>query len=154
MSILAEQHHWAELTDLPQAEVVLVPWPDGRITRCFGPEQLVDLLTEAGLEVSWIRPRTVLSPSMVDHVLRRDPSAITRLVRAELAAGAEDPGPAGAGNGTGIGGNESFGIYLLAAARKPAARKPVARGPAARRPAARASMSGADGPAAAPQAVG
>ena len=58
MSILAEQHHWAELTDLPQAEVVLVPWPDGRITRCFGPEQLVDLLTEAGLEVSWIRPRT------------------------------------------------------------------------------------------------
>ena len=149
MSILAEQHHWAELTDLPQAEVVLVPWPDGRITRCFGPEQLVDLLTEAGLEVSWIRPRTVLSPSMVDHVLRRDPSAITRLVRAELAAGAEDAGPAGAGNGTGIGGNESFGIYLLAAARKPAARKPVARGLAAR-----ASMSGADGPAAAPQAVG
>jgi hypothetical protein len=154
MSILAEQHHWAELTDLPQAEVVLVPWPDGRITRCFGPEQLVDLLTEAGLEVSWIRPRTVLSPSMVDHVLRRDPSAITRLVRAELAAGAEDAGPAGAGNGTGIGGNESFGIYLLAAARKPAARKPVARGPAARRPAARASLSGAGGPAAAPQAVG
>jgi SAM-dependent methyltransferase len=154
MSILAEQHHWAELTDLPQAEVVLVPWPDGRITRCFGPEQLVDLLTEAGLEVSWIRPRTVLSPSMVDHVLRRDPSAITRLVRAELAAGAEDAGPPGAGNGTRNSGNESFGIYLLAAARKPAARKPVARGPAARRPAARASMSGAGGPAAAPQAVG
>jgi SAM-dependent methyltransferase len=127
MSILAEQHHWAELTDLPHAEVVLVPWPDGRITRCFGPEQLVDLLTEAGLEVSWIRPRTVLSPSMVDHVLRKDPSAITRLVRAELAAGAEEAGPAGPGqdgpnspNGP-HGGNESFGIYLLAAARKPAA---------------------------------
>jgi len=159
MSILAEQHHWAELTDLPQAEVVLVPWPDGRITRCFGPEQLVDLLTEAGLEVSWIRPRTVLSPSMVDHVLRRDPGAIMRLVRAELAAGAEDAGPAGAGNGTGNGGNESFGIYLLAAARKPVARQPVARKPAvrkplARRPAARPSLSGADGPAAAPQAVG
>jgi hypothetical protein len=139
MSILAEQHHWAELTDLPQAEVVLVPWPDGRITRCFGPEQLVDLLTEAGLEVSWIRPRTVLSPSMVDHVLRRDPSAIMRLVRAELAAGAEDAGPAGAGNGTGHGGNESFGIYLLAAARKPAGRP---------------SLSGADGPAATPAAAG
>jgi hypothetical protein len=144
MSILAEQHHWAELTDLPQAEVVLVPWPDGRITRCFGPEQLVDLLTEAGLEVSWIRPRTVLSPSMVDHVLRKDPSAIMRLVRAELAAGAEDAGPAGAGNGTGSGENESFGIYLLAAARKPLARQPAAR----------PSRSGADGPAAAPQAVG
>jgi hypothetical protein len=111
MSILAEQHHWAELTDLPQAEVVLIPWPDGRITRCFGPEQLTDLLTEAGLEVSWIRPRTVLSPSMVDHVLRREPGAITRLVRAEMAAGQED-GPTAGGSG-------SFGMYLLAAARKP-----------------------------------
>jgi SAM-dependent methyltransferase len=122
MSILAEQHHWAELTDLPQAEVVLVPWPDGRITRCFGPDQLVDLLTEAGLEVSWIRPRTVLSPSMVDHVLRKDPSAIMRLVRAELAAGAEEAGTAGPGHDGRHGGNESFGIHLLAAARKPAAR--------------------------------
>lgn len=111
MSILAEQHHWAELTDLPQAEVVLIPWPDGRITRCFGPEQLSDLLTEARLEVSWIRPRTVLSPSMVDHVLRREPGAITRLVRAELAAGREEA-PAAGGSG-------SFGMYLLAAARKP-----------------------------------
>jgi SAM-dependent methyltransferase len=111
MSILAEQHHWAQLTDVPRAEVVLVPWPDGRITRCFGPEQLSDLLTEAGLEVSWIRPRTVLSPSMVDHVLRKDPRAIMRLVRAELAAEAEDPAAAG--------GNESFGIFLVAAARKP-----------------------------------
>jgi hypothetical protein len=111
MSILAEQHHWAELTDLPQAEVVLIPWPDGRITRCFGPEQLTDLLTEAGLEVSWIRPRTVLSPSMVDHVLRREPGAITRLVRAEMAAGGAD-GPTAGGSG-------SFGMYLLAAARKP-----------------------------------
>ena len=122
MSILAEQHHWAELTDLPQAEVVLVPWPDGRITRCFGPDQLVDLLTEAGLEVSWIRPRTVLSPSMVDHVLRKDPSAIMRLVRAELAAGAEEAEPSGPGHDGRNGGNESFGIHLLASARKPAAR--------------------------------
>ncbi len=151
MSILAEQRHWAELTDLPQAEVVLVPWPDGRITRCFGPEQLTDLLGEAGLEVSWIRPRTVLSPSMVDHVLRKDPGAVARLVRAELAAGAQEdsfPWPGGPGSGTpgtaprgstpsstpgsgtpgngtapaafsGLGGIESFGIFLIAAARKP-----------------------------------
>ncbi|HTT54464.1 MAG TPA: methyltransferase domain-containing protein [Streptosporangiaceae bacterium] len=111
MSILAEQHHWAELTDLPQAEVVLIPWPDGRITRCFGPDQLSDLLAEAGLEVSWIRPRTVLSPSTVDHVLRKEPGSITRLVRAEMAAG-EEAAPAAGGSG-------SFGMYLLAAARKP-----------------------------------
>src|SRR6266480_7317052 len=84
MAILAEQHHWAHLTDLPHAEVVLIPWPDGTVTRCFGPAQLRGLLTEAGLEVCWVRPRTVLSPSMVDRVLRQDPAAIARLVRTEL----------------------------------------------------------------------
>jgi hypothetical protein len=113
MAILAEQHHWAHLTDLPHAEVVLIPWPDGTITRSFGAGQFRELLTEAGLEVSWIRPRTVLSPSMVDHVLRREPAAIARLVRAELEAEQEGTvGPAQV---------ESFGISLLAAARKPQA---------------------------------
>jgi SAM-dependent methyltransferase len=111
MAILAEQHHWAQLTDVPHAEVVLVPWPDGTITRCFGSQHLSDLLTEAGLEVRWIRPRTVLSPSMVDHVLRKNPGSIARLIRAELGAVA--------GNGAG---DESFGIYLLAAASKPGPR--------------------------------
>ena len=111
MAILAEQHHWAELTDVPHAEVVLVPWPDGTITRCFGAGQLNDLLTEAGLEVTWIRPRTVLSPSMVDHVLGRDPGALARLVKAELSAGQDRP--------AGASPDESFGISLLAAARKP-----------------------------------
>ena len=120
MSILAEQHQWAQLTDLPQAEVVLVPWPDGRITRCFGPEQLVDLLTEAGLEVSWIRPRTVLSPSMVDHVLRKDPSAIMRLVRAELVAGAQGYRLAGAGHGSGN--SRERVLRHLSAGRSPQAR--------------------------------
>jgi hypothetical protein len=112
MAILAEQRRWAHLADLANAEVVLIPWPDGTITRCFGVSQFSELLTEAGLEVSWIRPRTVLSPSVVDHVLRRDPSAITRLVRAELAAGQDGAG--------GLLPAESFGISLLAAARKPA----------------------------------
>jgi len=110
MAMLAEQHHWAHLTDLPHAEVVLIPWPDGTITRCFGPAQLYDLLTEAGLEVTSIRPRTVLSPSTVDHVLRRQPGAMTRLVRAELQAG-QDPAGASA--------DEAFGISLVATARKP-----------------------------------
>jgi hypothetical protein len=112
MAILAEQRRWAHLTDLVDAEVVLIPWPDGTITRCFGVSQFTELLTEAGLEVSWVRPRTVLSPSVVDHVLRRDPSAIERLVRAELAAGQDGAG--------GLLPAESFGISLLGAARKPA----------------------------------
>jgi hypothetical protein len=121
MSVLAQQCHWAQLVDIPQAEVLLVPWPDGTITRCFGAGQLTELLTDAGLMVRWIRPRTVLSPAMVDHVLRREPGALARLVRAELSAGQE--GPSGAGGG------ESFGIRLLAAACKP--------GPAGHRPRSR-----------------
>src|SRR6516162_1914713 len=111
MAILAEQHHWAHLTDVPHAEVVLVPWPDGTITRCFGAGQLKDLLTEAGLDVAWIRPRTILSPSMVDHVLGREPGALARLVKAELHAGQDRP--------AGASPDESFGISLVAAARKP-----------------------------------
>jgi hypothetical protein len=115
MAILAEQHHWAQLTDVPHAEVVLVPWPDGTITRCFGAGQLNDLLTEAGLEVAWIRPRTILSPSMVDHVLGREPGALARLVKAELSAGQDRV--------AGVSPDESFGISLLAAARKPAKKR-------------------------------
>jgi hypothetical protein len=106
MAIMAEQRHWAHLTDLPHAEVVLIPWPDGTITRCFGAAQFYDLLTEAGLEVTSIRPRTVLSPSTVDHVLRKQPGAMARLVHAELQAG-QDPVA------------EAFGISLVATARKP-----------------------------------
>ena len=111
MAVLAEQRHWAHLTDLPYAEVVLIPWPDGTITRCFAAAQLYDLLTEAGLQVTSIRPRTVLSPSTVDHVLRRQPGALARLVRAELQAG-QDPAAGGSAD-------EAFGISLVATARKP-----------------------------------
>jgi len=104
MALLAEQRHWAELTDLPHADVVLVPWPDGTITRCFGAEQLRELFDEAGLDVTWIRPRTMLSPSTVAHVLRRDPAALGRLVEAELALRPDD----------------SAGVQLVVSARKPA----------------------------------
>jgi hypothetical protein len=126
MAMLAEQRCWAGLTDLPHAEVVLIPWPDGTMTRCYGVSQFHDLLTEAGLEVSWIRPRTVLSPPLVERVLGGNPGAITRLVRAELAAGINQPvlSPQAARSGWldagGMFPAESFGISLLAAARKPA----------------------------------
>lgn len=106
MALLAEQRHWAELTDLPHAEVVLVPWPDGTITRCFGAEQLRELFEDAGLTVMWIRPRTVFSPSTVAHVLRRDPKALPRLVEAELAMQPD----------------ESVGVQLVVSARKRARR--------------------------------
>ena len=86
MAVLADQHHWAHLVDLPHAEVVLVPWPDGTITRCFGPDQARELFTGAGLRVNWIRSRTVLAESVVTHWLHRDPGGLPKLLRAELAA--------------------------------------------------------------------
>ena len=90
MAVLADQHHWAHLVDVPHAEVVLVPWPDGTITRCFGPDQARELFTGAGLRVNWIRSRTVFSESMVTHWLRRDPGGLAKLVRAELAAKSDE----------------------------------------------------------------
>jgi hypothetical protein len=106
MAVLADQHHWAHLVDLPHAEVVLVPWPDGTITRCFGPDQARELFTGAGLRVNWIRSRTVFSESMVTHWLRRDPGGLAKLVRAELAARSD----------------ESLGAQLVISASKPRAR--------------------------------
>jgi hypothetical protein len=103
MAVLADQHHWAHLVDLPHAEVVLVPWPDGRITRCYGPDQARELFTGAGLRVNWIRSRTVLSESVVTHWLRRDPGGLPKLVRAELAARSD----------------ESLGAQLVISASKP-----------------------------------
>ena len=54
----------------------------------------------------------MLSPSTVDHVLRQQPAAMTRLVSAELQAG-QDP--------AGVSAVEAFGIGLVATARKPPA---------------------------------
>jgi hypothetical protein len=90
MSVLAEQNHWPHLIDLPHADVVLVPWPDGIITRCYGTEQLCELFTSAGFTVNWIRPRTILSASTVSYLLARDPGSFPRLVEAELRTSADD----------------------------------------------------------------
>ncbi len=75
MALLAERNYWAHLSDVPSAEVV-VPWPDGTITRSFSSHQLRELLADAGFDVEWIRPRTVLSPSTVEHVLAESPRAL------------------------------------------------------------------------------
>jgi hypothetical protein len=90
MAVLAEQHHWPHLVDVPNADVVLVPWPDGTITRCYGDEQLRELFTGNGLQVSSIRPRTVFSPRTVSYLLARDPGSFGRLVTAELSARCDD----------------------------------------------------------------
>ena len=90
MAVLAEQHRWPHLMDVPNADVVLVPWPDGTITRCYGAEQLRELFTSSGLEVSWIRPRTVFSPRTVSYLLARNPGSFGELVTAELRARSDD----------------------------------------------------------------
>jgi SAM-dependent methyltransferase len=90
MAVLAEQHRWPHLVDVPNADVVLIPWPDGTITRCYAAEQLRELFTGAGLDVSWIRPRTVLSPQTVSYLLDRDPASFGQLVSAELRARLDD----------------------------------------------------------------
>jgi hypothetical protein len=90
MAVLAEQHRWPHLVDVPNADVVLIPWPDGTITRCYGAEQLRELFTGGGLEVSWIRPRTVFSPQTVSYLLARDPARFGELVNAELRARSDD----------------------------------------------------------------
>lgn len=103
---LAEQHRWAELSDVPRADVVLVPAEDGTITRCFWPEELRALLTSAGLEVAWIRPRSVLSAEAVKRAVAEDVSCFPTLVRTEVELAAEREG-------------ESIGIHLIASARRP-----------------------------------
>jgi len=103
---LAEQHRWAELSDVPRADVVLVPAEDGTITRCFWPEELKAVLTSAGLEVDWVRPRTVLSVEAVKRALAADMASFPTLVRTEVELAAEREG-------------ESIGIHLIASARRP-----------------------------------
>ncbi len=107
MACLAEQKRWVQLSDMPSADVVLVPAPDGTITRCFWPDELSELLSGSGLEVEWIRPRTVISPSMVEGALENDPRSLPRLVETELSMDSGDQA------------DESVGIHLVASAKRP-----------------------------------
>ena len=104
---LADQGRWAELADVPAADCVLVSAEDGTLRRCFGPQALRELLVDAGLEVDWVRPRSVLSVSAVERALAAEgPTALPTLVRTELALAQEHEG-------------ESAGHYLVASARRP-----------------------------------
>lgn len=103
---LAEQGRWAELADVPAADVVLVPDADGTITRCFWPEELHKLLTDVGLDVEWVRPRSVLTPATVERALAEGGRAALRtLVRTEVALSVEREG--------------QTGLHLVVSARRP-----------------------------------
>ena len=102
---LADQGRWAELADVPSADVVLVPDEDGTITRCFWPEELELLLSDAGMLVDWVRPRSVLMPATVERALAQGGAAALRtLVATELALAVDRQG-------------ESTGLHLVASAR-------------------------------------
>lgn len=100
---LAEQGRWPELADVPSADVVLVPNPDGSISRCFWPEELIAVLGDFGCDVEWVRPRTVLTQEAVARALRQNPGALDTLVQTELRLAKEREG-------------ESTGIHLIASA--------------------------------------
>ena len=102
---LAEQHRWAQLADVPSADVVLVENEDGSISRCFWPEELESVLDDFGYDVEWVRPRSVLSQEAVARALANNPAAMDTLVATELALAKERQG-------------ESTGIHLIASARR------------------------------------
>jgi SAM-dependent methyltransferase len=93
LSRLADQGRWAELADVPAADVVLVPDGD-TITRCFSPEELHAMLADAGFDVEWVRPRTVLGDEAVAHALLADPGRLPTLVSAELSLARQREGEA------------------------------------------------------------
>lgn len=103
---LADQGRWAELADVPHADVVLVPTSDGGMSRCFWPAELRGLLVDAGLEVEWVQPRTHVTPSVAERVLNEGgPNALQTLVASEDRLASQ-------GHGDG-------GIHLVASARRP-----------------------------------
>jgi hypothetical protein len=109
LSRLADLGRWAELADVPSADVVLVPQEDGSITRCFWPEELKGLLLAAGLAVDWVRPRSVLSPATVVRALEQGgTTALRHLVATECALAQEREG-------------EPTGLHLVVSARRPKA---------------------------------
>ena len=100
---LAAQGRWAELADVPSADVVLVPNEDGSISRCFWPEELVGVLEGFGYDVEWVRPRSVLSQDAVARALADSADSLATLVETELALAKDREG-------------ESTGIHLVASA--------------------------------------
>lgn len=105
---LAEQHRWPELADATAADVVLVPDSAHACgyARCFSPDDLLELLTGCGLEVEWIRPRTMLPAAAVRETLLADPSAMGDLVISELSLADAHAG-------------EPYGARLVVSGRKP-----------------------------------
>lgn len=102
---LAGQGRWAELADVPNADVLLVPDEERWARRCFSPKELAESLSGASMSVHWVRPRTVLTPEAVHRMISTDRARLPELVGTELALAAQRAG-------------ESLGHYLVAAAVK------------------------------------
>lgn len=106
LALLADQGRWAELADIPSADVVLIPHPDGGYSRCFWPEELQALLEDSGLDVEWVRPRTLLTAAVVERALATGGAEVLpRLLAVELQLAQEREG--------------DTGLHLVASARRP-----------------------------------
>jgi hypothetical protein len=105
LALLAEQHRWPELADAGSGDVVLIPAGDDSYTRCFGPTELGELVQDAGFDIDFIRPRTVIPPDVVSHALANDPGVFAELVTSELGLAAERQG-------------EAAGMYLTLSATR------------------------------------
>lgn len=105
LALLAEQHRWPELADAGSGDVVLVRADDESYTRCFGPTELAELVQDAGFDVDFIRPRTVIPPDVVNHALANDSGVFEELVTSELGLATERQG-------------EAVGMYLTLSATR------------------------------------
>jgi hypothetical protein len=81
---LAEQHRWPELANAGQSDVVLVPNVDGGYSRCFGPDELREVATEAGFDVEWVRARTLIPPDVIRYAVTHDANVLGDLIASEL----------------------------------------------------------------------
>jgi SAM-dependent methyltransferase len=108
LAALAEQNRWPELADAPRADVVLVPDPERADTylRCFAPEDARECFESVGLEIEWIRPRTLLPAATVQQAMSTDPATLGELVISELTLEMEHE-------------DEAHGARLVISARKP-----------------------------------
>jgi hypothetical protein len=81
---LAEQHRWPELADAGRSDVVLVPTVDGGYSRCFDPDELRLVTTQAGFDVEWVRVRTLIPPDVISYAVTHDPTVLGDLIASEL----------------------------------------------------------------------
>jgi hypothetical protein len=63
---------------------VVVPTVDGGYSRCFGPDELREVATDAGFDVEWVRARTLIPPDVISYAVTHDANVLGDLIASEL----------------------------------------------------------------------